>query len=177
MTADEIRSLIETLAPVYALPVDLVMAQIASESGAPGQIGTGNPDAGPSSEGAIGLMQLLPSTAINELSMSSPLMKAVLRIPSFSARVGMHYMGTLCRKTAASFGMTGLDLFQGMLAVYNAGPGNFMKAVRAFHEANPAVKPADPVVYEKVRPYLPDETRRYVDQIIVTWQAADNPQG
>lgn len=177
MTAEEIRSLVETLAPAYSLPVDLVMAQIAQESGTPGQIGTGNPNAGPSSEGAIGLMQILPSTAMSEFSASKLPLETVLKIPEASAVLGMHYMNGMCRWAAASFGMTGVDLFRGMLAVYNAGPGNFMKAVRAFHEANPAVKPGDPIVYEKIRLYLPGKTQAYVDQIIVTWQAADNPQG
>ncbi len=98
----QLDSLIEQRANLHGVSPDLVKAVINAES-------SGKPEA-ESSKGAIGLMQLMPSTA-HELSVNP-------RNPVENLDGGIRYL----KKLAGEFG----DLDK-TLAAYNAGPGTVRK--------------------------------------------------
>ena len=87
----------------YGVPASLIASTIQAES-------SGDPNA-VSSEGAIGLMQLMPATAAS-LGVTNP------RDPSQNIDGGTKYLAQLD-------GMFPSDNYAAALAAYNAGPGNY----------------------------------------------------
>lgn len=103
-----------------------------------------------SHRGAIGLMQLLPSTAqdmADELSMNELSLKD-LEKPEINIRLGYHYLAKLRRETNG-------DRIQ-MLAAYNAGPQN-MSSWRN----NDGILHAENIEFK--------ETRQYVERVLKTY--------
>lgn len=165
MSDDSIKMLAEKYAPLRGLPVDLLLAQIAQESGTPGQIGTGNPSA-VSAAGAVGLMQVEPATALDLLTQHRDLLIEILKIPEVSVALGSYYDVHDCLDAAGMCHLAGLDGLKGMLAAYNGGAGRLHEAyVAAGPQPNPTM-----VEFSALAPRLPSETSHYAESIIETWQ-------
>lgn len=117
-----------------------------------------------SGAGAVGMMQMLPSTArhiertlaaaeitIASADSSLPLSRQ-LHDPAVNIRLGAEYLGILARQPAIRG-----DMIR-MIAAYNAGPGT----VAGWQTA--AAKIDDPLLYIESIPY--PETRNYVMQVL-----------
>ena len=117
-----------------------------------------------SPSGAVGMMQMLPSTAralerrigqdqLSEASASASLAPIAERLsdPALSARYGAEYLKLLCKENAINNSLIHL------LVGYNAGPGT----VASWNNA--ARKVSDPLLYIESIPYA--ETRNYVMQV------------
>ncbi|MDE2107284.1 MAG: transglycosylase SLT domain-containing protein, partial [Patescibacteria group bacterium] len=196
MSDEQIKTLAEKYAPLRGLPIDLLLAQIAQESGTPGQIGTGNPSA-VSAAGAVGLMQVEPATALDLLTQHRDLLIEILKIPEVSVALGSYYdvhdcldaagmchlagldVGTFASTNIPSIDaagmchLAGLDGLKGMLAAYNGGAGRLHEAyVAAGPQPNPTM-----VEFSALAPHLPSETSHYVGSIIETWQRSSSQFG
>jgi membrane-bound lytic murein transglycosylase F len=102
--------------------------------------------------GALGLMQIMPST-FEDISKKNPHFTE-LKTPKWNIAAGIYYDRTLYRKfkkTAAQ------DKLYMTFASYNAGYGRMLNALKRVEK-----KETD---WEKVKGYLPKETRGYVDRI------------
>lgn len=166
-------SIIEAMAPGLGLPVDLIRCQIAQESGTPGQPGTGNPGA-ISNEGAIGLMQIEPKTALYLLQKYPQLMAEILKNDFCSLVLGTAYDHLVCAAAAKKLGLEGAELIKGMLAAYNGGPVMLEIAHSKFTAQN---NNESPVTMDDLAPYLPDQTRKYYQEIWATFEQMQNSQG
>lgn len=172
MSDNVIEVLAEKYAPLRGLPIDLLLAQIAQESGTPGEIGTGNANA-VSSAGAVGLMQIEPTTALDLLTQHRDLLIEILKIPEVSVALGSYYDVHDCLDAAGVCHLTGIDGLKGMLAAYNGGAGRLHEAyVAAGPQPNPTM-----VEFSASAPHLPTETSEYVESIIKTWQKCSNQGG
>jgi soluble lytic murein transglycosylase len=103
-----------------------------------------------SSRGAVGLMQLLPSTA-REIAPEIGLTHfkdEYLMDPDTNIHLGFHYLAKLQHEFP--------DDEVAVLAAYNAGPG----ITRQWHKGKPVLDPSD-IEYP--------ETRRFVQQVQVTY--------
>ncbi|MCL6593606.1 MAG: lytic transglycosylase domain-containing protein [Alicyclobacillus sp.] len=100
-----VQQLAASAAARYGVPAGLVMSVIAQESG-------GDPNA-VSSAGAVGLMQLLPSTA-------AALGVADVRDPTANVDAGTRYLAQLLQQFGGDTALA--------LAAYNAGPGAVQQA-------------------------------------------------
>lgn len=119
-----------------------------------------------SSGGAVGMMQMLPSTAraveqrVGGLALASAdadtgLIADRLTDPATSVRYAAHYLNILKSKP-----IVGNNLVR-LLAAYNAGPG----AVLGWQAAAQTVE--DPLLYIESIPYA--ETRNYVKQVMAQY--------
>ena len=136
------------LEPLGGFTVDkaLVYALIRQES-------RFDPDA-VSSAGAIGLMQLMPQTAVraagDDRLIASP---GALRDPAVNLRVGQDYIGLLMRQSS------GADLMS-TVAAYNGGPGSLLRAQQL-------VGGDDPLMLIESLPA--GETRAYVEKVMANY--------
>jgi hypothetical protein len=114
-----------------------------------------NPNAR-SRAGAVGLMQILPST-FREIRRSNPSIKG-LQEPRWNIAAGIHYDRYLYKRWGKRFGRFEhkLDYTFGS---YNAGFGGMSKAYRK------AGDPSEPPPWEEIAPHAPRETRGYVAKI------------
>jgi soluble lytic murein transglycosylase len=113
-----------------------------------------------SSAGAVGLMQLLPSTA-KEVARAFDLKfekDKLTRDPSYNVSLGTAFLYQLIRSYDGSYVMA--------LAGYNAGPGRVRQWVRQF--GDPREKTVDPVDWIERIPFT--ETRDYVHKILESAQ-------
>ena len=124
-----LQPLIASLAPRYGLSSQLVNALITQESGY-------NPTA-TSAAGAMGLMQLMPSTAAT-LGVADPY------DPVANLRGGMQYLGSLLKQYGGDLPLA--------LAAYNAGPG----AVNAYGGIPP---------YPQTQQYVADIMSQITDSL------------
>lgn len=108
----EHEDLIDTYAPKYGIPRELLAAVIMAESGF-------DPKAR-SSAGAIGLMQLMPTTA-EEMAgrMGIEYDEYALTDPEYNISMGTYYLAYLYRNLGENWDTA--------LAAYNAGIGNVLK--------------------------------------------------
>lgn len=125
---------------------------------------TGFRETASSSAGAVGLMQMLPSTAhaierhvgreVLEVASSGDIMPLVERLndPATSVRYSAQYLSILAKEPAVKN-----DLIR-VLAAYNAGPGNVSNWQTMARQIN------DPLLYIESIPY--PETRNYVMQVM-----------
>ena len=110
--------------------------------------------------GAIGLMQLLPSTA-KEVArkLSVKYSKSKLKSnPAYNVSLGSAFLQRLVRNYDGSYIMA--------LAGYNAGPGRVRQWVRQF--GDPRTKKVDPIDWIERIPFT--ETRGYVHKIMESIQ-------
>lgn len=144
------RDLAARAADAEGVPLPLLLAVASVES-------SGDPSAR-SRAGAVGLMQLLPTTAL-ELALGAGEPEPELTDPATSLRLGARYL----RERRAAFGAhpCALEL---SLCAYNAGPG----AVAGWIRDEPA--PEDP---EEIGGWIPShygETRAFVRRVLA-WQS------
>lgn len=142
--------LVEPIAQQDGLSPALVIAVITQESG-------GNANA-QSYAGAVGLMQLMPSTAADiaqELGMSPQAVLADLTNPQENVMLGCFYLHVL------------LGQFNGntelALAAYNAGPGAVGYLVNRHGASWPAISP-----------YLTSQTQNYVPDVMALYTMYSN---
>lgn len=136
-------SLVEAAAPAWGLTAPLVTAVIQVESHFRPTV--------VSSAGAVGLMQLIPPTAIqlsDEMNLDT-FSLADLRDPVWNVTLGMAYL----RKLSGMFGRN----LVAMIAAYNAGE----QAVARWIAQTPLT---DPEIFVEEIPY--DETYAYVKKVI-----------
>ena len=105
-----------------------------------------------SSMGAVGLMQILPST-FKEITDTNPHF-AEVETPRWNIAAGIYYDRTLYRKFPKAPEQDRLYL---ALASYNAGYGRILNITRKLGSDMPT--------WDKARPYMPIETQRYVSRI------------
>jgi soluble lytic murein transglycosylase len=113
-----------------------------------------------SSAGAVGLMQLLPSTAkmmarAHNLKFSK---KKLSADPAYNVSLGTAFLHRLIGNYDGSYMMA--------LAGYNAGPGRVRQWVRLF--GDPRAKEVDPIDWIERIPF--NETRNYVHKILESAQ-------
>jgi len=125
-------------ADMYDLDTVMIIAQIRAESGFKHNA--------VSPVGAVGLMQVMPSTA---KWLGFPHKPAQLMNPALNVRIGCHYDAYL-RAYWSRKGFRGYMLDILMLSSYNAGPGRVRRAIR---QGN----------LDELR--LPKETRGYIRRI------------
>ena len=115
-----------------------------------------------SSAGVVGLMQIMPSTA-KWLGVDFKL----LTKPEVSISLGCYYDWRLY--SALKDTDTERDRLAITLASYNCGPGRMRRARRKSSnggsEASPSPSGCATGSWDKVKPYLPKETQRYVPKI------------
>jgi soluble lytic murein transglycosylase-like protein len=156
-----VQSLIEKYALIWGVPVALATAQ-QQEENAPQDPNAVSP------EGAIGLFQLEPKTALWLVGMSGMIQKA-LTIPEFNVMLAIFYDLWLRAQLEGKF--TGTDLWKAVLAAYNCGLGNVQKAIEAAQ-----AKGSDATVYQNIVDFLPTETQNYVARIWTEFQQMTNPE-
>jgi soluble lytic murein transglycosylase len=139
--------LVDRFASEYGVDPGLVRAVIECESG--GRVGA------VSRAGALGLMQIMPSTAsmiAAELDLPAP-SRGDLFDPEINIRFGTYYLAKMSNR------FENLHL---ALAAYNAGPAN----VRRWMAENPGASGAEVV---KTSAY--GETRHYVSRVLRAWKS------
>ncbi len=109
-----------------------------------------------SSSGAIGAMQVMPSTAS---SMAKKLgvnfsEKKLLRDRNYNVEIGTHYLKRLLKKFDGSKVLS--------IAAYNAGPQRIQEWIKKF--GDPRVYGVDPLVWIELIPF--GETRNYVKRVM-----------
>jgi len=108
-----------------------------------------------SPSGALGMMQLLPSTA-KEIARKNGLKTSRSRLlePEHNVTLGSHYIARLINSYDGSYILA--------IAAYNAGPGNVHHWVKRFdtpgNDADNAVNWIEKIPY--------DETRNYVQRVL-----------
>ena len=102
--------------------------------------------------GAVGLMQLLPST-FNEIADTNPHF-AEVQSPRWNIAAGIYYDRTLYRKFPKTPEQDRLYL---ALASYNAGYGRILKIAKQLDTERPT--------WEELKSNIPGETRAYVNRI------------
>jgi soluble lytic murein transglycosylase-like protein len=102
--------------------------------------------------GAVGLMQLLPST-FNEIADNNPHF-AEVQSPRWNIAAGIYYDRTLYRKFPKTPEQDRLYL---ALASYNAGYGRILKIAKQLDTERPT--------WEELKSNIPGETRAYVNRI------------
>jgi len=105
-----------------------------------------------SSVGAVGVMQLMPST-FKEITDTNPHF-AEVESPRWNIAAGIYYDRTLYRKFPKTPEQDRLYL---ALASYNAGYGRILNTARKLDTDSPT--------WDTVKPYLPNETRAYITRI------------
>lgn len=111
-----------------------------------------NPEAH-SIAGAKGIMQILPST-FDEIRSANPHLLAIEE-PRWNIAAGIFYDRQLYRKWRKP--LPSEERLFLAFSSYNAGYGGVLKAIKRSQ--------TDPYSWDKVRPYLPRETRGYVARI------------
>ncbi len=111
-----------------------------------------------SKTGAIGIMQILPST-FREIRKKNPLVKN-LRDPEWNIAAGIFYDRHLYRKW--DYPVPTRDRLLLAFASYNAGFGAVMRAKKKAG--------ADPPLFERIEPFLPRQARGYVNRILALKQ-------
>lgn len=109
-----------------------------------------------SSAGALGLMQLMPTTAravAQTLGMQYSADKLVVD-PGYNTRLGRHYLNSLIESYDGSYVMA--------LAAYNAGPSRVQRWVREW--GDPRRADVDVIDWIELIPFA--ETRNYVQRVI-----------
>jgi soluble lytic murein transglycosylase-like protein len=102
--------------------------------------------------GAVGLMQLLPST-FKEITDTNPHF-AEVQSPRWNIAAGIYYDRTLYRKFPKTPEQDRLYL---ALASYNAGYGRILRIAKRLDTDSPT--------WQEVKSGIPSETRAYVDRI------------
>ena len=102
--------------------------------------------------GAIGLMQIMPDT-FKEINDQNPHFAEVNK-PRWNIAAGIYYDRLLYRKFPTTPEQDRLYL---ALASYNAGYGRILNASKKLKTDSP--------LWPQVKPYMPGETRAYVDRI------------
>ena len=136
----------------YGFDWRLISAQIYAESSFRSDV--------VSHAGAVGLMQIMPSTA-KWLGVDPKL----LTKPEVNISLGCYYDWRLY--SALKDIDTERDRLALMLASYNCGPGRMRRARRkaaSFSDASDR-RETNNGSWDKVKPYLPKETQRYVPKI------------
>ena len=105
--------------------------------------------------GAIGIMQILPST-FREIRKLNPVIEN-LYDPEWNIAAGIFYDRYLYRKW--DYPVPTRDRLLLTFASYNAGFGAVMRAKKKAQ--------ADPPLFERLEPYLPKQARNYVSRILV----------
>ncbi len=108
-----------------------------------------------SKAGAVGIMQILPST-FKEIKKKNPIVKS-LRDPEWNIAGGIFYDRYLYRSW--DYPVPTRDRLLLTFASYNAGLGAVMRAKKRAR--------AEPPLFEKVEPFLPKQARHYVNKILV----------
>jgi len=103
--------------------------------------------------GAIGIMQILPST-FADINVANPHYMD-LENPRWNIAAGIYYDRALYKKFSEAPEQDKMYL---ALASYNAGYGRLLNAKKK-------LKQDPPLVWEKAKPYVPRETRGYVTRI------------
>jgi len=106
--------------------------------------------------GALGLMQILPST-FGDIRRTNPSIKS-LRDPRWNIAAGIFYDRQLYKRWGKRFGHFD-DKLDYTFGSYNAGFGGLSRAYRK------AGNPSDPLPWDEVAPHAPAETRNYVSKI------------
>jgi hypothetical protein len=106
--------------------------------------------------GALGLMQILPST-FGDIRRTNPSIKS-LRDPRWNIAAGIFYDRQLYKRWGERFGHFD-DKLDYTFGSYNAGFGGLSRAYRK------AGNPSDPLPWDEVAPHAPAETRNYVTKI------------
>lgn len=108
---------------------------------------------------ALGLMQLLPSTA-KEIARKTGISFSQARLfeAEFNVRLGAHYLGRLIDQFDGSYVLA--------IAAYNAGPGNVRKWEKEFGTPGKTLESA--VDWVENIPF--DETRNYVQRVMENMQ-------
>lgn len=114
-----------------------------------------NPDA-QSPAGAVGIMQILPSTYA-EIKESNPHFVNI-REPRWNIAAGIYYDRMLYRKWQQGFPTS--ERLKLSFASYNAGLGNVLKAFRRARDRHGEVR-----LWREVAPFAPSETQAYVVRI------------
>lgn len=111
-----------------------------------------------SGSGAIGLMQIMPSTAsyvMGSLRFKDKAGKHHLQEPEMNLEIGQKYVGHLLDQAAV-----GNDLMS-MAIAYNAGPGNLRKWKKELGDID------DPLLFIEMIPMA--ETRNYVERVLANY--------
>jgi len=109
-----------------------------------------------SDAGAVGLMQILPST-YREIQQSNPHFKDI-RDPQWNIAAGIYYDRQLYRKWQKP--VSDKDRLLLSLASYNAGYGRIRKAYKRAEAKDEALQG-----WQNIQTYVPGETRFYVNRI------------
>ena len=109
-----------------------------------------------SKTGAIGLMQILPST-FAEIKEANPHFHSI-KEPKWNIAAGIYYDRTLYRRWAGH--ISGGERLNFALASYNAGFGNVRKAYRKARDQHGSVGR-----WKQVASFAPSQTRHYVRRI------------
>jgi soluble lytic murein transglycosylase len=113
-----------------------------------------------SRKGALGLMQLMPSTAedvAKQLGIRGYSPDQLIRDPLLNIRLGSKYLSDQIKHFSANTNALTEDELKLALAAYNAGPNSIDNAVRKHGNS-----------FEAVRPHLLEETRGYVDKVVAS---------
>lgn len=147
---------LEQFAAQRGLPVDFVRAIVAVETGG-NVLGEGDPEA-VSDEGAVGLCQVEPETALDLLQKNPLLLQQILKMAIISLNLGTFDLKYRCEVAASSIGLSGMEAMKATAAAYNGGEGSVREAGRRFSEANGGKSPS---TIEDIDPYLPQQARDY----------------
>lgn len=118
--------------------------------------------------GAMGMMQLLPSSArYIARKIDMPYSRSRLETPEYNITLGSHYLGRLIDAYDGSYVLA--------IAAYNAGPGNVSKWVKLF--GRPSNRPKEVINWVERIPFT--ETRNYVQRVLENLQVyrrLENPE-
>jgi membrane-bound lytic murein transglycosylase F len=124
-----------------------------------------NPDAR-SPMGAVGIMQILPSTYA-EIKGQNPFL-ANIEDPRWNIAAGIFYDRQLYRKWKKKGDIHTGERLSFAFGSYNAGFGNVLKGYKRAHK-----KYGEVPRWQRVEPYVPKETRHYVARIHSLMQVVD----
>jgi len=140
--------LVRKTAGEAVVPVPLLLALIRNESGFD--------EDSFSPAGAVGLMQMLPSTARHTAAAAhvgyDP--RRLMTEPAYNAQLGASFLGELLGSEKGSYILT--------LAAYNAGPGRAAQWINAY--GDPRHDNVDPIDWVERIPIA--ETRNYVQRVM-----------
>lgn len=108
--------------------------------------------------GAVGLMQLMPST-YDEIRRAIPYL-ADIRDARWNIAAAIYYDRKLYRKWRDKRGLQTQDRLAFAFGSYNAGYGNILRAYKRADRRHDVIK-----TWSQVAPYAPRETRGYVSRI------------
>lgn len=152
ISQSESTQLARTQGERFGVDTALVLGVITQESGF-------NANA-VSSAGAMGLMQLMPST-VDHINDSSPVHIASAFNPQDNVAGGTWYLKSLYKQLS---GIPDTQRWEFALASYNGGIGRVSRALDKISATTGKARAA--ITWSELKPYLPSETQNYVPAVM-----------